>query len=542
MTSAQYRAVLAFQYCTVIAGSLFCVIYLALTRGQDINWDQLNYHIGIPALRAAGRFWSSIDPAGVQSYYNPYLLDAQLAGIRHLSPRAFTIVVSIGQSIAFILAGAICILVSQPKPLAVDAPGGRRTASYWTGIVTGLLGFALCLMTPIELSEAGTVLTDLQTSAFVIAAYGLLLMRGRWLGLLTSAALAGALIGVATALKLTNATFAFGVLGFALAGTDTMKQRLGWLTACGTCAMLAFLIVDGRWQWDLWQRFGNPLFPFYNDIFRSPDYPATRWQDARFSPHSLLDIWHYPLYWLLGGSPSTATGSPSSELLMRDARWIVTVCGGTAFLAGLVALPGWRRRQLREPETGLLLAVLITYLIWLAEFGIHRYLSAADILCGAAILVLLTRIPFRAAQILMLGAIAIISGRVMLVPDWVHLPWRSSWQTISPTPIMQTRHPIVFLGVKPLLFVAASLPADATYVGVYGDFDLHAGAPNSLARQLDHLLAATPASPLVEVDDGKVSTVLAETLTGYGLATMTQTCRPFSIANAAYRLCSVGHR
>ena len=124
-----------------------------------------------------------------------------------------------------------------------------------------LLGFALCVMTPIVLSEAGTTFIDFVTALPVLGAYALLITRHGVLGPVRSAILAGVLLGLATALKLTNGVFAFGVTGFVLAGRDSFRHRIRWLVTCGLSAVAGFLLVGGAWQLGLWERFGNPVFP-----------------------------------------------------------------------------------------------------------------------------------------------------------------------------------------------------------------------------------------------------------------------------------------
>src|SRR5262249_13522872 len=151
--------------------------------------------------------------------------------------------------------------------------------------------------------EAGSTFIDFVCAVPVVAAYAVLLFRGRWLGVAPSWTVAGALIGIVTALKMTNGAFAIGAVGFALAGQDSLRQRLGGLVAFFLALVCTFVVIGGWWSFALWQRFGNPFFPMYNNVFHSPDAGASSGQDGRFLPHSVLDVWRYPLYWLFGGSP-----------------------------------------------------------------------------------------------------------------------------------------------------------------------------------------------------------------------------------------------
>ena len=519
----------------VISTALIVVIRYGVARGQDFNWDQQNYHISVPFLLAHRTFWDSIAPAGIQNCFNPFVLQAQFFAMRHLSAISFAVLLAVVQSLAFMIAGLICAVIGRPT-------------DGWRGLLLSILGFVLCLMAPMSLSESGTTLFDLITALPVLTAYAVLLVRGRWLGFATSGALAGALLGIATALKLTNGIFALGVVGFALAGRDTPRQRVVWALMCTVAAMLSFAAVGGSWHLELWERFANPVFPFYNSIFRSPDFSLTTLRDERFVPHSVLDVWRYPLYWLLGGSPRPGIETPSSEQAIRDARWIVAVGGGTLFLAALMIFRRWGSRRLAEPATGLFFAFALDYLLWLGAFGYHRYVLPLEILCGAIILVLAMLVVPYSLKFTLLLAMAMLSWRMLRVPDWGHLPWRPYWQAINPRPLEFGGPAIVFLTAKPSSFVAASLPPDARYVGLYRpgiygdfvfeDFDMLSSNDTQFTRRLKQELATAPNVQLKEVDRGTVPSVAAALLASYGLRATNQ-CEMLRIADLTFRICDV---
>lgn len=512
----------------IICVSLIATLGFGVLRGQDFNWDQRNYHIGVAHLLYQDRFWSSIAPAGVQSYFNPYLHQIQYFGIRHLPPIVFGILLSVAQSLTFILAGVACLIIARSS-----AHGFERREKN----VLGLLGFALCMLAPIALSMAGTTFIDLVTAVPIIAAYTLLLARNR-VGLNRAAVLAGVLIGMATALKLTNGVFAFGVLGFALAGSESWRQRLWWLLLGGVATFVAFLAVGGAWQLELWQRFDNPFFPFFNNLFFSPDVPATAGRDTRFLPQSILDIWRFPIYWVTGGSPVEGIAAPSSELPIGDARWAVVTFGAVALLAGLVLNRDWRKKWLADPASGLFFAVLIAYLLWLGLFGIHRYMVAIDILCGAAILVMALQFPRPRIRIGLLTGLTVVSLGIIEVPNWGRAPWTAQWFGINAQPLDVNGPTIVFLTGVPTFYIAASFPANVRFVGLTGAFDLSAEADTSLARQLRQDLNDLSGLRIMVVDQGSQPELATQILRSHGLIATTR-CQNFNVARETFRLCDV---
>ena len=527
------RAVRGLHAAVVITASLGVTIWYATARGQDFNWDQRNYHIGVPFLLAHGMFWDSIAPAGIQSYLNPYVMEIQLFAMQHLSGITFAVTLAVFQSLAFMIAGLVSAEVAYPA-------GGSQA------MVLGLLGFALSLLAPMPLSEAGSTYIDLITGVPVLGAYALLLTRGHRLSFVTSAALAGVLLGAATALKLTNGVFAVGAVGFALAGPESLRRRIVWLLACGGAAIVAFAAVGGPWCIEVWEHFRNPVFPFYNNIFLSRDYPPVAFRDATFLPRSFLGLWVYPLYWalphrlysLLGGSPTSGWGSPSNYLFFRDARWIAAIYGITLFLVALLISRRWARARLNDPATGLLFAFTIGYVVWLFEFGIQRYAASLDILCGVVLLALVMLLPMKGLKFGLLSAMVLGSWGLMVLPYEEHLPWRSYWQSINPQCLHFDGPTIVFLTFKPSLFIAASLPPNTRYVDLSGEFNLRASKDTDLTRQLKQELISPVQFKLEEVDPGSVSPIPGATLASYHLS-VTNRCRPLQIADETFRLCDV---
>jgi hypothetical protein len=519
-----------FYVSVVVLASLSVTIWYAVARGQDLNWDQRNYHIGIPFLLENDNFWSSTAPAGIQSYFNPVLFQLQYFLIQAVHPVTFSVIIAAIQSIAFIIAGIICADIAR-------GPGARANESI-VNVLIVILGFMLCLMAPIVLSEAGTTFIEFVTAVPILAAYALIMMRGRRIGVLVSVALAGLLLGLATALKLTNGIFALGVIGFVFAGDEKIKQRAGWLLVYACVVLLSFIAFSGKWHFELWNKFSNPFFPYYNNVFNSPDYAGVAPRDERFLPKSVLDIWKYPLHWLLGSSPSPDIASPSAELQIIDCRWVIAVSGCTAFLAAIALAPRWRASRLIDPRTGLVFAFIISYLIWLGMFGIHRYMAPLDVLCGTIILflvVILRPVVLRAGMMAAITAAALI---MLKVPDWGHLPWKSSWQSISQNKIKADGPSIIFLTGKPSLYIATSFPADSRFVGISGDFDLRAKNNTSLTRQIGRQISESPEANLKVIDQGYLPDFPLEVLESYGLVA-TKNCGIIKISDEVFRVCDL---
>jgi hypothetical protein len=521
--------------CTVtcLAVAIGTMLVYAFRRGQDASWDQLNYHLSSPFLLLHGTFWDSIAPSGVQSYLNPLILIPQYLVIRALPPVAATVAILLVQATAFVIAARICLRIAGPDP------GGY-------GYVSAFLGFMLCLASPMALSEAGTTIVDLIDAIPVLLAYLLLLTRDDISASRHACITAGLLLGVSAGLKLTNTVFVMGAPAFFLAGSSEPRRRVVGLVQLGLGVVAGFLAVAGWWHIAVWRRFHNPIFPYANSIFRSPDYPLQAWKDARFLPTSGWDIFRYPIYWLFGGSPTQVLPSPAAETDPKDARFALALAGAPVAIA--VAL--FRRPRgsplLARPETGLLLACAIDYLVWLFTFGVLRYLMPVEILCGAVILVLVNWVVagrWRAGVLLVLTILVVLR---MHVASWQRVPWQSHWGTIAAVPLDLPGKPLIFLTFGPSAFVALSLPADALYVNLgCGEINLCGPEETSLTRQLRADLAAVPPYSLYAVVASAAAPPLGGSvpphltgLTAYGLRLGTQ-CQPLAVAAKVYLICNV---
>jgi hypothetical protein len=510
--------------CVVTA--IVTTLVFAYRRGQDISWDQLNYHLSIPFLLLQGTFWDSMAPSGIQSYLNPLILIPQFLVIRALPPMVAVLVIDVAQAMAFVIAARICLRIAGPDP-----------SGY--GFIAAFLGFVLCLASPMALSEAGTTIVDLITAVPVLLAYLLLLTRDDASSPRHACVAAGMLLGAAAGLKVTNVVFALGAPAFFLAGTAPVRQRAGGVVQLTLGAVIGFTCIAGWWHFALWRRFKNPVFPYYNNVFHSPDFPSVALRDRNFITRSPWAMLSYPYYWLVGGSTTPIRLSPASETDPKDARFAFAFAGAlTVFLLAAIRRT-WRFPLLARPETGLLLACAIDYPVWLYAFGIHRYMIPLEIMCGAVVLVLADWIATGVWRTRLLVGLVVLDLARIHVGVWQRLPWRDHWRAIATEPLVLQRMPLVFLTFKPTAFLALSLPADARYVDLScNEIDL-CGPETTLTRQLRADLNVVPSVPLYAVVPawGAPPT---EGLTAYNLR-LGEQCQRLAVAAKVYSICNVLH-
>jgi hypothetical protein len=406
--------------------------------GEDVNWDWMNYHEYNVWAVINDRYGLDAMPAGFQTYFNPVVY-FPIYYLRHLLPLPCGMMI-IGAVHGLNLLLVYCLV----RVLLREA---ATASAIGAAILVAAVG-------PMTLSEVGTSFSDILT-ALPILAGGVLILSAEE-SHPRRIVLAGLLIGAAVGLKLTNAVYAIGAAAAVLAAPRPLKA-----TVClGIGGAAGALLTGGAWSLMLWREFGNPVFPMFNAVFRSPEVMASNIMDWQFLPHGILDALAYPFYWLAGDNRS-------SEYPFRDARFAVaTVLIVAGIGRGLVT----RSDIFTRRDFQFLLFVGVSYAAWLAVFAIQRYAVALELLCAPLIVLLIARVmagapgsaalrvPHRDAVVLgMAVAIALWSQP----GDWFRRPWSSPYRPAIPEPLAQPANHLLL--DKPLAYIAPHLPAQSRF-------------------------------------------------------------------------------
>ena len=430
MTTRKFVGVPAVIFGSLLAGALYTWF-----SGEDINWDWRNYHeYGAFAL-LNGRFDVDVVPGGFQSFLNP-LVYVPAYVLRH----------DVGAPFWGLLLGAIhglnLALVWWISRLLLGT--SRSGWAVLASVVIAAFG-------PMALSEVGTSFADVLTTLPVLTGLGLILSADARDSV--RFVTAGLLIGAAVGLKLTNATFLIGAVTSLLAFNHPLR-KIG-LFALGNAA--GGLATGGAWALMLWRQFGSPVFPYFNNIFRSPEAPIDPLADGRFLPHGLLDAMAYPFYWLIGDHRS-------SEFAFRDPRFaVVVVLVAVTIGAGML-----RNAQIfRQRDNQFTLFFIISYGLWLAMFAIHRYAIVLELMTAPMIVLFLTRLLETAygpkdsrISFVRNGAAVVVALAVALwtrPADWSRRPWSEPYR---PQLTATLAAPATYLLLeKPVGYVVPLLPA-----------------------------------------------------------------------------------
>lgn len=445
-----------------------------LYAGKDLNWDLLHYHLYLPYALFGGRFALDYFAAGPQSYLNP------------LGYVPFYLAVA---------AGWHSVLVSA---LFAAAHGLNITFLYLISRALGaprmnaVLAAAVGAASVVFFATVGTSFLDPLLTVPMLAGVWLLLRapaRGAW---------AGALIGVAAALKYSNAFFALAALALIRDRRTLVTYVLG-----GAAAVLVLALP---WMLVLYREFGNPVFPHLNSIFRSPDFPAISLGAERFAPRDLGEALSFPLRL---ASPEFMT---YAEIAAPDLRFSFLVLA----LVGL-GIAAARRREL--PDVRFIAFFLIATAAWIATSGNGRYGMLVLLLVGPCLArtvelaggVRVARIVLPVVLVAQLAAISMNSHSRWFLAE----SWSREWLPFV-VPERARREPALYLSMEAqtMSAVVPFLHPGSSFVNLRGQHSVapgwkrveallarHGGKARALGRGLRLQADGLPRPEVVEAYD-----------------------------------------
>lgn len=440
---------------------------LTLAFGMDANWDLRNYHWYNGYALLNGRIDLDLLPAQMPTFYNP-LLDVAFYGLASALPArvagfVWGTVQGINLSLLFLLAQAC---------LRVNVPMLRTVAAMLLALMGGLGGGTLGLL--------GTTFHDNLVSlgviaALVVVARGLpLLKTGRLVMAFGRVAFAGLFAGAAMGLKNPTVIYAVGLcLAFlALPAHPVRRLFLAFFFGLGVLAGLAG--TGGFWMIHLWHDYGNPVFPHMNHVFQSPFAAISDYVNASFFPASRLERLLFPF---------TFTFAP---LTVGEVPWFDLRALALFVLVPLAALSALALRRIRPAGFGLadaaatrflLVALTVTYALWVMMFCIYRYLVPLEMLAPLALVMAVGLLPLsrRWAVRVSIALLLVIQATVQPA-DWGRVPWPSPdgpgrWVTAEVPPIEDPHATMVLMGgYWAISHVIPSFPPGVRFVRIQSNF------------------------------------------------------------------------
>jgi hypothetical protein len=454
-----------------------CTIFALVTNyllGKDMPWDTLNYHLYSGFSAVNDRFAQDYFAAGPPSYFNPYAYVP------------FFYLVSSGLSalaISSILAAAHSLLLWLTYELAVSVcPSVDRRRR----LIFGIFAVALTFMNPVLMQEIGSSFADITTAELVLAGWVLLAGAVR-MPSMTRVVCASILLGAATALKPTNSVHAIAGIAVLVMLPLPLRGRIRFGLCYAIPLGLSFLIVNASWSYRLAKMFGNPLFPLFNGLFRSPEFTTEPLRHFRFIPETIGEALWRPFAMV------DPVNMVHEELRAPDLRYAVLVV-----LIGMV-LCRWLWQRLKgvrhsSPRAESIVAtrtlaalgcgLAADWVMWLSGSGNSRYFLPMASVTAVVVIALLfrlfaTRPKARNYILAAIFATQFIQLWLGAGLRWNAVPWDGRWFTVS-VPERLASEPNLYLtiGSQSNSFIAPFLASRAGLVNFSGGYAFASGGAN----------------------------------------------------------------
>ena len=429
----------------------------SLWLGQDLNFDLLSYHYYNGYALLGGRLDRDLAPVGWHTYINPTLDALFYAGMTTLPARVFGFALGALQGVNLALLYLLSLAVLTPL---------RPSRARPLALVCAALG----ALGPSARSLLGTTMGNNLVSLPVLGALLVLLWPPRpdgardawpaWSAVRLFAA--AALCGAATGLRLTAAgehlALVAAVVAFATLGRPKgAALRTGAWLALGSA--VGFALTAGHWCLQLALQFGNPLFPFANQLFRSPWFGAQFFRDTRWVANGPLDLIRPPLDLALGRTDRLL------EIGARDARMLVLfVAAGLWLAVALARRRGGEAGPGRASAGGFVLGFwFAAYGLWAVAFYYYRYMTTLELLAPLAILVALRALVAPRLLLPVAAALALALGLHARSDSWGRGDWQESWFGVELPARARRPGSLVLLAGAPVSFALPYFPRDARF-------------------------------------------------------------------------------
>lgn len=433
MTESNPRAA-RLEWLWMLSLVLIPALVLVLLRGVDANWDLRNYHLYNPHAWLTGRWAIDVAPAQLQSWHNPMLdLPLYFLATSGLDTRW----TSVWLTLPF--AFAIAMLLRLQVALSPIPP--TRTSQAVLAFV-GLTGAA-------TFSTVGNSMNEGFVAAAILGALVLVLVpenasHRRWM-------LAGLIAGAMMGLKLTASVYCLALACTALVA-GLWKDRLLRVSALGVGGVVGFVASYGYWGWRLFALYGNPVFPYYNNLFKSPELGLLDYTDGRFRVHGLGEALLIPFELL-------RKATTHSELYIKDPRVLIGLLG----LIALVWLTRRRAATLKIRAAMLAVFFFSSLIIWALQYGIYRYVATLELLGSLTLVLLVSYLP-RWRNLALVATLLLVTAATTR-PNWGHSHDNTQMFGIQPAPVDGDAM-ILIAGGEPVAFAALGLPAGIPMVAV----------------------------------------------------------------------------
>jgi hypothetical protein len=438
---------------------VLCAVY-AVWIGRDANWDLLNYHYYNIFALLNGRERMDLAVGQLQTLFNPLLHLPLYFGMQLLEPRVYAALLGATQGLNLILVWSIA-KVAWPAGSSLERSGPVLVA------LTAGCGAAF-------LTQLGTSFGDSLLTIPLLGALRLILSTGKttrhWTVVLL---LAGVLGGIACGLKPVTGVYAIALAAALGSLPGAFRVRAARLAVLAAGGIVGVSVSAGWWYRHVWELTGNPLFPYYNDIFESPLYYDERFVFTAFLPKSWLEAIFYPWLWL--ANPHRVSEIAFVNLAIPGLMTLIAALGIARFL-------GFRPQG--EPTNGtstraLFVFWFVGYVLWLTQSSVYRFAVLLEMLAPLLVVALLARwVPFellRARIVLVLIPLMVVNYPA----NFGRYQYAGRYMETKPVGVPPGTM-VAVAGYSPVSYMVPAFPAGTPFVRIQSNMHGFTDRPNGL--------------------------------------------------------------
>ena len=427
---------------------------LAVVLGKDAGWDFLNYHWYVAYAVLNGRLGFDMAVAHQATYFNPLI---------HVP---FYLLATLGSSWAALFYLGVLQGLNVMPLYWMSRSALSPSSPRWGAIALPLIGMAGSTVLSMirKTSYDQSLLSALVLSGLAVVIVGRTTLQTQTRAAAGLAALSGLLVGLAVGLKPAEGPYAAGIALALLVPSGSLATRLVRVAAGALGGAIGILLAGGTWFVMLAHYSGNPLFPFFNGLMHSPLIGGGSFLDSHFIPHGWWAAISFPIrfavhYGVADDVPFRELRIPLLYLLipLSCALWLSRRRAQVALVWPAVA---WI----------LFAFCAASYIAWLRELAIYRYIMALEMLAPLVIAAAIGLWPISARArlaftgLLLAGCAA--AGRYAPGP---YVALGDPYVQLSPLSIPHPEHSMILMsGYEPMAYLIPSLPAGIPVLRIQG--------------------------------------------------------------------------
>ena len=436
--------------------------FLSLFFGKDANWDLKNYHYYNGFSFIENRLSYDISPGQQQTYLNPIFDVLLYLLINSVTPRLVGFIYGFihGMNISLVLLIYIQALMTSRS------------------IERKIVGIIIILITstgPGFLSELGNSMNDniISLISLVVVLILIVIIKNDNVEVnkedILRISFAGLLMGLFVGLKQTTIIFALCSGIMLLIFVKPRRKRFLLFILYGFTGILGFLGSNGLWMWRLWENFGNPLFPYFNQIFKSPMIAPINISDPRFLPKNFTEYLFWPI--LMSNDSFRVC-----EIKFLDIRFALLYLMVFAWIIFVIKekISTQKKGKLYQKDRNfnpiaknfIVCYVISSFFVWMILFSIYRYIIALEMLVPLCILMIFDYLFDKKKLIYIAFLIFIIIGSIDYQPfNWGRQSWDGSYiKADTQKYSLENKAVVIMLGMAPTSYVIPDFPNGFKFV------------------------------------------------------------------------------